>query len=777
MPLTDPQRIARDAEHPHIVDLWRALAPLRSVISFMNTGAHPDDEISDMLAAMSFRDGIDVSCACSTRGEGGQNDIGREATETLGVLRTAEMERAADRLNMRLYWLSESPTDTIFDFGFSKSGIETLAKWGKDRTLKRFVDILREEKPDIICPTFLDVPGQHGHHRAMTEAAEDALHLAADPNYRDSDLPVWDVSKLYLPAWSGAGQAYDDDLPPPPATLVVSGEGFDPVTGFTYGRIGEQSRVFHRTQAMGKWLPPAVQENWPLHLKYNRTSAQDKSVGSGLPTCLADLGSSADLARADQEIASALAAFPDSTTILRYAGTALSAMRAGADSVDPRFAHKITRKETQLAHLIRIAARVECRARLDRDILTTTDATKLQTEFHRGDADAFRLSVELPDGWKEVDGEIQIHNAPASDPYPSRFLPGEPAAPCIKLSLTAQGIESETTIPLEVPPQVLPEASVAISPSSAVVNHSAKPKPLHLKLSSITPAGSNAALILPDGWISDDTSDGFEVTIPDDVKSGLYTIGLTLDGKPAQTVQSIAYPHISPRHLIKTAEVSVRVVDAGMVTSKIGYIGAGHDRVDYWLENLGLNVTVLDADMLGNEAALSAFDTIVIGIFAMKFRDGLADALPSLHHWVNSGGTLVTLYHRPWDNWDPDTTPPAHLEIGQPSLRWRVTDENSTVTHLVPDHPLVTNPNAIEPEDWSGWHKERGLYFAKNWDLVYQPLVEMADPDEAPHKGALLSADIGKGRHIHCALILHHQMEKLAPGAFKLMMNMVSPRT
>ena len=123
MPITDQKRIARDRLKPRIVDLWRALSPLQTVVSFMNTGAHPDDETSAMLAAFSMRDGIDISYACSTRGEGGQNDIGTESAATLGTLRTAEMESACDVLGLRMYWHSTSPDDPITDFGFSKSGV------------------------------------------------------------------------------------------------------------------------------------------------------------------------------------------------------------------------------------------------------------------------------------------------------------------------------------------------------------------------------------------------------------------------------------------------------------------------------------------------------------------------------------------------------------------------------------------------------------------------------------------------------------------------------
>ena len=282
MPTPDQTRIVDERARPRVMELWWALRPLTSVIRFMNTGAHPDDETSAMLAALGFRDGFNLSFACATRGEGGQNDIGSELSEDLGALRTAEMERACEILDMRMYWLSENPEDPIADFGFSKSGTETLDRWGSGRTLARFVEIVRTERPDIICPTFLDVPGQHGHHRAMTEAARQVMAAAADRDF-PSNLVPWQVRKLYIPAWSGAGRSYDDDLGPPPATVVVPGRGIDPVSGWSWERIGQQSRAFHRSQGMGRWIAAGAERDWPLHLAESRVAGPDRTPASGLP--------------------------------------------------------------------------------------------------------------------------------------------------------------------------------------------------------------------------------------------------------------------------------------------------------------------------------------------------------------------------------------------------------------------------------------------------------------------------------------------------------------
>lgn len=777
MPLSDQIRIANDRLKPRIVELWHALVPLRTIVSFMNTGAHPDDEISEMLAALGFRDGIDLSYACSTRGEGGQNDIGREATEALGVLRTAEMERAADVLNLRLYWLSESPGDSVFDFGFSKSGVETLGRWGRERTLKRFVDILRTEKPDIICPTFLDVPGQHGHHRAMTEAAHLVMDLSEDPAYADSTLPPWQVKKLYLPAWSGAGQAYDDDLPPPPATLTINADGIDPVTGFSFDRIGQQSRVFHKTQGMGKWVPAGAERNWPLHLADSRVDGPDKDIFSGLTKRLSDLGNT-HLDSSQKHIEAACGAFPDSATILDHASAALAALnQASALFEDPRIGHKLLRKKTQLSKVIRIAAGADVSARTADDILRTGGSTSLEIETQKGQATNIEVAPMVPNHWR-IDGmSITVGGeAVISDPYPATYLPDTPTAPCLRVFLTTHDVSSETLLPLEVVPVVVPSYSAAVAPLASVLNIASDIRTLEISVSDISPSHAKADLVVPDGWQAERTDAGFLVKAPEIPVPGLYELSLTLDGAPAQTIQHIHHEHTAPRALVKPARLAVRVVDVDLAKSRVGYAGGGHDRVDYWLASLGCDVTPLtDAD-LHNDTALSEFDTIVIGIFALKFRGGLVEQMPRLNNWCEQGGTLVTLYHRPWDNWDPDGVPPRRLEIGQPSLRWRVTDETARVTHLDPKHSLLTTPNTIGLEDWTGWHKERGLYFAKSWDVAYAPLLEMSDPDEAPQRGSLLVADIGQGRHVHTSLILHHQMEILTAGAFRIMANIVAKR-
>lgn len=804
MPFDDIDRLDAERARPRVLELHLALAKLQSCVSFMQTGAHPDDETSAMLAAMGFRDGLDISYACANRGEGGQNDLGTEALAALGTLRTAEMERAAAALDMRLYWLSDSPDDSIFDFGFSKSGQETLRRWQHQRTLHRFVSIVRRERPDILCPTFLDIPGQHGHHRAMTALAHEVMDAAANPDVDCDALPPWSVSKLYLPAWGGGGTAYDDELPPPPATLTVRGDDHDTWSGWTWENIGQQSRRFHRTQGMGRWVRSGTERNWSLHLARSRVSGPDDTVCSSLPQSLADLAGyvvRAPRARdalfaAHEAIDTTLQAFPNFPSVARHAAKALvlvqSAMELCPAHAHGQVIHRLKRKQSQLSRVIRLSLGVRVQAHFH----GTSDTAASAGFWQPGERQAYDLEIDsrlaktMGDchvsanirtnaPWKIVADTLALDSSAApSSPYPDTWLPDQPATPCIELRISFNKVTSITLLPLDQPPVILPGTRGELFPPRVLINTALETQPIDISLRRPVPASSQPELTLPDGWQLTGRDNGFQVLPSPQLAEGLFELPLSLAGQPAMQVSTIGYPHVSARALSVPARVQVRATRIELPDVRIAYAGGGNDDVASWLEAMGLPVTRLDDKDLESSArlteCLSGIDTLVIGLFAYRTRPLLALLSDTINDWVDKGGHLLTLYHRPWDSWDPERIPPRRLEIGQPSLRYRVTDENAEVRHLVPQHPLLNTPNAIGPDDWSDWHKERGLYFAKSWDDAYVPLLSMADPGESAHTGALLCADIGKGRHIHTSLILHHQMNQLVPGSFRLMANLVS---
>lgn len=798
--LTARERIERQMSDPSLVRLHRKLSRLSSTVTMMNTGAHPDDEQSGMLAWLRLGLGMRVIIACSTRGEGGQNALGPERLGALGVLRSRELEEAARVLDADVHWLGHGPSDPVHDFGFSKDGNATFTRWGEERTVERLVRAYRMERPDIVIPTFLDVPGQHGHHRAMTRAAEAAIALAADeaafPEHFSEGLKPWAVSKYYLPAWSGGGDTYDDEVPPPEATLTVAVSGRDPVTGAEFDRIGEWSRYYHASQGMGRW-PEHPETVWPLHLKLAAAGRRaEKSILDGVAASLAALAefeglpqdTATALRAADAAIAAAIKAFPDRDLIISRLIEAANCLDRAAHSAPAGFqalhGHRIERKRREIDAAVLEAAGVFERAYADPASISPGGSAVWAVKLAEA---ALATEVEvlpvLPDGVTSTiqspgqTRRIALHadtNAPLSDQYlPVWSALGGNGHGHLKISAVIGGRTVSGHFDLEEGFSVSPAQSLVLSPDALLVPLGSEQTEWPIK-TVVEGVQAPVSFRLPPGFAMKANDGGWMLSATQAMQPGLLEITPLVGGHDAFQITPIAFRHVGRTAFRQPAALKILSLDLKLPQgARVGYVGGGADRVGLWLSRMGLDVTEMDAAALSGD--LSRFTTIVVGIFAFGIRKDLAAATARLHRFVEDGGHLVTLYHRPSDGWRPEETPVRAIEIGSPSLRFRVTDPKAEVTVLAPEHPLLTGPNRIGPEDWQGWDKERGLYFAARFDDAYEPLLAMHDADEQPLKGALISAAIGRGRHTHTSLVLHHQMDKLVPGAFRLMANLVQP--
>lgn len=793
--LRDHERIAREMADPALVRLHRKLERLTSVLTVMNTGAHPDDEHNGMLAALRFGFGMHVTILCSTRGEGGQNAIGPERGAALGIVRTRELEAAAQVLDADVIWVGHGPDDPIHDFGFSKNGDDTLQRWGQELLVERLVRAFREERPDIVIPTFLDVPGQHGHHRAMTRAVKTAVERASDPSahpeHLAEGLKPWRVAKLYLPAWSGGGSTYDDEVPPPETTVVVRAPGLDTATGAPFARIGEWSRAKHLTQGMGVWRENP-RDTWSLHLVESRDRESD--IRDGLPATVGALASSpavskevaSHLLAAQQAIDEAVAAFPHRQRIV---DAALAAARSieGALAASPDVAldilgHRLVRKLQELDAVILEATNVRARAWVEPAVVSPGGGTALHVALE-GSGENVSLSPlcrseisatpRAPQRIHPFDLAISP-DASLTNPFPSHYRAAGGNGDLSVLLIAEIGDRKvRSVIDLEEPLRIAPAHSVILDPESVLVDLGNISSPFSVK-TALRGNEGNVSLEPPEGWQATASDNDLFLTPPRNLEAGLHRIEAVVDGRPAYRSTDIAYPHTGRTAHLAREVLNVLALDIKRhPDARIGYVGGGNDRVGLWLSRLGFDVTDLDRDALQKD--LSRFTTIVVGIFAFGTRPDLAAATHRLHRFVEAGGHLVTLYHRPTDGWDPTQTPPRPIRIGSPSVRWRVTNPRATVEVLAPTHPLLLGPNPIGNDDWANWDKERGLYFASSWDDTYAPLLAMNDVGEKPLTGALLSGAIDRGRHTHVSLVLHHQLDKLVPGAFRLLANLVQP--
>ncbi len=202
---------------------------------------------------------------------------------------------------------------------------------------------------------------------------------------------------------------------------------------------------------------------------------------------------------------------------------------------------------------------------------------------------------------------------------------------------------------------------------------------------------------------------------------------------------------------------------------KVSYVPGAGDEIPTVLQQIGMDVTILPAEKLGNED-LSRYGTIVLGIRAYDTQKEVAANNKKLLDFVSAGGTLVVQYNASAGDFNSGHFTPFPAQVS----RSRVSVEEAPVEILAPDDSVFRYPNAITPRDFDGWVQERGLYFMDQWDSNFKPLLSSHDPGEPPLKGGLLRAQYGKGTYIFTGYAFFRQLPAGVPGAIRLYINLLS---
>jgi LmbE family N-acetylglucosaminyl deacetylase len=259
-PIAQMRVVPLDEEQGHIA-LGLALRHLSNAGIFMHTTAHPDDENNGLLVMLNRGQGYRTALATATRGNGGQNEIGPEIFEALGVLRTGELA-ALHRFDGAEQYFTRA-----VDFGYSFSLEETFEKWGRNEIIADYVRLIRTIRPDVIItlPPTGNAGGQH--HMASAIITRDAYKLAADPTKYPEQikdgLRPWQPKKLY----HSAGFGFPGEPPASGKLTRVNAGVYDPLLGKTYNEIGTEARSMHKCQGMGQLLSlpsPAAQSTYQL---------------------------------------------------------------------------------------------------------------------------------------------------------------------------------------------------------------------------------------------------------------------------------------------------------------------------------------------------------------------------------------------------------------------------------------------------------------------------------------------------------------------------------
>jgi LmbE family N-acetylglucosaminyl deacetylase len=263
----------RSAQGRGAAALGEAIEALGTTTRVLMIGAHPDDEDTQLISWLATGRHIETAYLSLTRGDGGQNLIGNELGEQLGMIRTEEL-LAARRLDGGRQYFTRA-----FDFGFSKTLDETLQHWPKDSILQDAVAIVRAFRPQVIIAVFTGTPADgHGHHQYSAVIAREVFDAAADsvrfPASRVGGLKPWTPLKFYRLTRRGGG------------TLNFNVGEYDPLLGETYSQIATVSRSQHRSQGQGE-VPQAGPRFSGVRLEISRVSdakAPEKTLFDGIDT-------------------------------------------------------------------------------------------------------------------------------------------------------------------------------------------------------------------------------------------------------------------------------------------------------------------------------------------------------------------------------------------------------------------------------------------------------------------------------------------------------------
>jgi LmbE family N-acetylglucosaminyl deacetylase len=418
--------------------LGLALRRLPTSGSVLYVTAHPDDENNGVLVQLNRGRGLDTALLTLTRGDGGQNEIGPELFEALGVLRTEELAA------IHRYDAAQQYFTRAYEFGFSFSVEETFEKWGREEILRDVVRVVRTVRPDVILTLPLEAPGGGQHHQAAGRLAVEAFRAAADParfpEQFAEGLRPWQARKVYQ-GGVGGGNEVDKEA----RIVKIDTSAYDPLLGMSAHQFGMLARSNHKCQGAGQLRA----EPGTGGAAYSLVDAEPKASGpeadllAGVDTSIAGLlrfargqedkapflaehlGNLADQARQAQEAYAAHAA--DRMRIALRAGLvgALDTRsRIEASALDEgakyELVSRLRRKEADFQQALTLAHRLTVEASVDDGDVIRGQAFTVRTRVWNEGTEPVALqevAVRVPAGW----------TATRQSEPPARLEPGKGA--------------------------------------------------------------------------------------------------------------------------------------------------------------------------------------------------------------------------------------------------------------------------------------------------------------------------------------------------------------
>jgi LmbE family N-acetylglucosaminyl deacetylase len=803
-------------QKPNASEIYESIKKLNFLGSVLYVAAHPDDENTRLISYMSNQVKARTAYLSLTRGDGGQNLIGPEIRELLGVIRTQEL------LTARQIDGGEQRFTRANDFGYSKHPDETLEIWNKEEVLSDVVLAIRQFQPDIIINRFDHrSPGStHGHHTSSAMLSVEAFDISNNKSAYPAqlnDASVWQPKRLFFnTSWWFYGSQEKFDKADKSNLLEFDTGIFYPSSGLSNTEIAALSRSQHKSQGFGNTGTRGSQMEYIELIKGNIPNNKT-NIFEGIDT-------SWNRVKGGEEIGNILQQVEANFNFTNPSASIHELVKAYKLIQNLEDNHWKNYKTEEIKNIIYACSGLYLEAVSETSLATPGETVKLNIEtINRSpisilletiDCNNISISkqIELTENNRlEFQEVLNIPNIQKpTTPYwltekgtlgmyqvTDKALIGKPETPRVfnvTFHLNIENTPISFTKPVvyktndpvkgEVykPFEIIPEASVKLSEKVIIFeNSNSKDIPVIVRAGRDNLEGY-VSLNHPEGWqVSPEkqvikiTNKGEEQTLvfsvkpPNNQSEGQLVPVANIQGKIySKELIEIDYEHIPYQTVLLPSESKIVRLDIQKKGDFIGYIEGAGDVVPESLEQIGYQVALIKPEDITPEA-LSKFDAVVVGIRAYNTLETLKFKQQLLFDYVFNGGNMIVQYNTS-RGLKVDELAPYKLELS----RDRVTDEFAEVKFLAPNHPVLNTPNKITQKDFNDWTQERGLYFPDSWSKEFVPILSMHDKGESAKKGSLLVAKYGKGYYIYTGLSFFREFPEGVSGAYRLFANMLS---
>ena len=765
--------------------LHQAVLDLTNPWTVMCVAAHPDDEDGSSLTVLRRKYGVHTVSLFSTYGEGGQNAVGPELYEDLGVIRARETMAAAEVQGSEPHFLG------FRDFGFSKSAEETFRAWGEREILRRMVLEIRRLRPDVII-TNHDTTSGHGHHQATGRMILQAFDAAADPKEFPEQLkeaPVWQVQRLFVRSRGGDAGAQ---------TFSIDPNEMDPVRGTTYAQQALAGLQKHATQ--GPWPKTVPAGGGRIsHYTLVKQAANAPALPANAKTPLEGLKLPEQIA--SHMVAPTIDGKPLTEFIdrrLEVLVSLMNARRRGAFTAPQDVVAQDTQRfklmSSRLDKALAVATGVTVSVSPEGSALVPGEKTRITVSIGNNgvgdiqvkDAKFHGLGLEtklnvadkmLPG--TETTALVEVttpktinFTVPASEHLYDGRLFGEPLTADAELTVEGITFTASTEIRREVAPGV---EILEVEPVPYVTTPATSQKPIEFKVKLQNHLATPFRGLLRVRGPNLETGRELELQ-PEQIEAANVVVrSLALTGLMQNSKVDITVDWPNPKEPIAKKTVPLVYAEAIVVAGrKVGYLPSYDKTLSRALTSLGVDAKELTMDDIA-KSDLSVYNTIVLDNRPYEAHPELVGLNSRLLKYVEDGGTLVVFYSKTGE-WNPDSArnrpqlAPYPIVLGDE----RVTQEDAPVTFLQPRNPLLNFPNRITQADFANWVQERGLYFPREWDPHYTAVLATSDKGEPPLRGGLLVTPYGRGNYIYTSFVWYRQLRAGLPGGYRMFANLIS---